>query len=108
MSKRLKTFREYAIVMILFPLAFYTISRLVTEDQIERIAISLDFISWTVAICGVVWLYSLKYQYPDAFKKTEKTTSSQPAPQKREPEEKTISSAEKAVNAELWSGKSER
>ncbi|MFD1801051.1 hypothetical protein ACFSFZ_02405 [Mixta tenebrionis] len=105
MSDGLKTFRNCAIGAVLFSTVTSMIRGAFVENQLERIANGIELIAGVVVVCGIVWLYSLKYQYPESFRNTDEAPRSQLTPPKREPEQKTLSAVEKAENAELWSGK---
>lgn len=105
MSDGLKTFRNCAIGGVLFSTVTSMIRGAFVENQLERIANGIELIAGVVVVCGIVWLYSLKYQYPESFRNTDEAPRSQLTPPKREPEQKTLSAVEKAENAELWSGK---
>jgi len=105
MADGLKTFRNCAIGGIVFSTLTSMIRGVFVENQFERIANGIELVAGVVVVCGIVWLYSLKYQYPESFMKADKVPRSRPTPPKGEPEQKTLSAVEKAENAELWSGK---
>lgn len=105
MSDRLKTFRNCAIGGIIFSTVTTMIRGVFVENQFERIANGIELIAGVAVVCGIVWLYSLKYQYPESFRKADKAPRSHLTPSNREPEQKTLSAVEKAENAELWGGK---
>ncbi|OFC62616.1 hypothetical protein WKI72_20215 [Candidatus Erwinia dacicola] len=105
MSDRLKTFRNCAIGGIIFSTVTFMISGIFVENQFERIANGIELIAGVVVVCGIVWLYSLKHQYPESFKKADKAPCSRLTPPKCEPEQKILSAVEKAKNAKLWGGK---
>ncbi|KKF37667.1 hypothetical protein LU631_07300 [Erwinia tracheiphila] len=107
MSDKLKTFRDVAIGGILFATGWNMIRGLFADNQFERIANGIDLMAGVVVVCALVWLYSLRFQYPESFKKKEKITCSQPVSTESvvEPVTKIATTAEKAVNAELWRDK---
>lgn len=109
MSDKLKAFRDFAIGGILFATGWNMIRDLFADNQFERIANGIDLMAGVVVVCALVWLYSLRFQYPESFKKKEKTTVSPPVSTETvvEPVTRVATTAEKEVNAELWRGKQE-